>query len=630
MGAHESSTVNTFTHPPRIESIHIPVLEKRAISKEFALLSGVSSRADNELRNVGFDASIPNDQKDNGLQGICFAYRDPRTGTPLSWRLRPDQKFNLNGHDAKYLSRRGDTMRAYFPHTVTVEHLDNGKVPCVITEGEFKALALAEGLTKIKRDMMVIGLAGVNGGWHREKENFPQPDGTIEKRSVGPAKLLDDLTDITWKNRTVYICFDSDVGTHKHAVEFKRSRYAGAMGAEQILAELLRARGAEVRIVPLPHPRTGDKIGIDDYIVLHGAWDAYKRITTAWLARRDPDEIIHRPATGSVVLVSARALRDKQPDRPIFVIDELIPEGGTAILAGAPKTGKSGIALNAAKSVCEGKPFLGRFMTRAGRVAYIQTEIPDWALSQRLKLMGDIPEGLLIFSPTQFHLNCYEDQGFKRTETGNADRIGVLVDVLKQQSVSLVIFDPLAHFHTLNENNVEHVSHLFQIFRTIARPVRCGVLIVHHHRKVARSVVRYEGAEDLRGSIALYAEPDSIISVYSQERSDDTRRFKLLCSTRHAEEPEPLELVRLSGDNSMLWTSKKWSEAANMDHSSFENNKILRTLQAGPLPAAKIIEESGITRRTVYRRLDELTEGGKLHKSGNLYFIAGDYDDNVL
>ena len=44
-------------------------------------------------------------------------------------------------------------------------------------------------------------------------------------------------------------------------------------------------------------------------------------------------------------------------------------------------------------------------------------------------------------------------------------------------------FDPLRHFHSLNELNVDHVAHLFEVFRAIGRAVPCGAMIVHHHRK---------------------------------------------------------------------------------------------------------------------------------------------------
>ena len=62
----------------------------------------------------------------------------------------------------------------FFPHTVTKDDLEQTKGrPLVITEGEMKALAIAEHSGKLNKKFVVIGVAGVNGGWHREKDVVP-------------------------------------------------------------------------------------------------------------------------------------------------------------------------------------------------------------------------------------------------------------------------------------------------------------------------------------------------------------------------------------------------------------------------------------------------------------------------
>ncbi len=242
-----SPRVSVTQFEPSLEPHHIELLLKRGISEEFALQSHVRTLMDNEARNLGFLSSIPSDQRKNGLQGLGFEFVNPLNDQESTWRLRPDTKFTLNTKEAKYLSRKGDPVRVFYPHTTTSEQLENAKVPLVITEAELKAVSIAENLEKIQKSFAVIGLSGVNGGWGREKDSVPLPDGTHTKKSRGPARLIPDLDGIEWKKRTVYVCFDSDIGTAKHASLFKRSKYQGAMGAEHILAELLRARGADVR-----------------------------------------------------------------------------------------------------------------------------------------------------------------------------------------------------------------------------------------------------------------------------------------------------------------------------------------------------------------------------------------------
>jgi hypothetical protein len=195
------------------------------------------------LRDLNFQASLPHEERKKGLQGICFPYVDLGLNAEAAWRIKPDTTFTMSdGAHPKYLSRIGDKVRTYFPHTTTLDMLSDPKVNVVITECEYKTLAIAEALQKAeqKRKFAVIGLQGVNGGWHREKHVVPTADGGYEKKPTGPPKLIDNLQIVEWKKRTVYICFDSEIASKKHAWAFKQSKYAGTWGAEYTLAFDLR------------------------------------------------------------------------------------------------------------------------------------------------------------------------------------------------------------------------------------------------------------------------------------------------------------------------------------------------------------------------------------------------------
>jgi hypothetical protein len=212
------------------------------------------------------------------------------------------------------------------------------------------------------------------------------------------------------------------VASRKHASAFKQSKYAGAWGVEFVLGELLRAQGAEFRIVDIPDNGNGEKVGPDDYIAKNGQHAFLKLLWNNWTAQRDVDKVLYRPNPEALVFVEARELVQVKPTRPVFVIDKLLPEGGTMIVAAAPKVGKSGIALNAAKAIATGEDFLGVFPVRKGPAVYVQTEIPAWAMAERLKLMGDLPEGMFIHTPGKFKLNLREEDGQKRKGTSAMSR----------------------------------------------------------------------------------------------------------------------------------------------------------------------------------------------------------------
>ena len=109
-----------------------------------------------------------------------------------------------------------------------------------LTEGEKKSLkACQEGLPCI----------AVSGVW-----SWRTRQGQRDSASVPIA----DLDFITWRGRVVYIVFDSDIATKPEVRD-----------AEIALAQELRHRGARVLAVRLPAGPGGEKVGLDDYLLIH-------------------------------------------------------------------------------------------------------------------------------------------------------------------------------------------------------------------------------------------------------------------------------------------------------------------------------------------------------------------------
>lgn len=123
-------------------------------------------------------------------------------------------------------------------------------VPIVITEGELKAACAC------KHGHPTIGLGGV---W-----SFMS-----KRHEVAMLPIFDEFD---FKDREVFICFDSDAATNPDVVM-----------AERKLAQRLLDLGAEVRIVRLKAAEDGGKMGLDDFIVINGA-DAFNTMLDEALA----------------------------------------------------------------------------------------------------------------------------------------------------------------------------------------------------------------------------------------------------------------------------------------------------------------------------------------------------------
>lgn len=157
----------------------------------------------------------------------------------------------------KYLQAKGTGVHPYLPPTLDWQRIfSDPSVPIIITEGEKKALAAAQ------EGFACIALGGVH--------SFMQ-DGNF----------LPLLSKCEWRNRVVWIAFDSDAAVN-----------AMIRDAEtKLLTQLSTVRHADVRLVRFPSVPGGVgangrklpdvKVGLDDYLVAHGVEALYKLLVDA-------------------------------------------------------------------------------------------------------------------------------------------------------------------------------------------------------------------------------------------------------------------------------------------------------------------------------------------------------------
>jgi hypothetical protein len=172
------------------------------------------------------------------IQATTAILKIPYPGTDFARvRLYPAIKGR------KYLQPKGVSPRSYIL-TEIAELRNKAHKPLIITEGEKKTLCLT------KNGYNAIGLPGV---WQfknkNENESFSQ-----------------ELEAWDWKERTVYICFDSDAKYN-----------ASVLKAEIELGLNLYFRKAKVFTIRLPQSNHAGKMGVDDYITQNGI-EAFQRL----------------------------------------------------------------------------------------------------------------------------------------------------------------------------------------------------------------------------------------------------------------------------------------------------------------------------------------------------------------
>jgi predicted P-loop ATPase len=222
-------------------------------------------------------------RKSGYYAGVAIPYFFPGTSEVREYRLRrdhPDMEIDSKGQvkpKQKYLSPPGRGNMLYFPPGMSEAQLREAPLPLVITEGEFKTLALwrlANWNDVEFPRFLPVGVSGVYN-WRGTIGKTNGPDGgRLDVK--GP---IPDLERIAWKGRKVIIAYDAD-SSQKDLVRFARAE----------LARHLRGRGAVVGFLEWA-AKQGK--GIDDHLALVGpenVLDELSRVTFTGL--RWQDELI--------------------------------------------------------------------------------------------------------------------------------------------------------------------------------------------------------------------------------------------------------------------------------------------------------------------------------------------------
>ena len=188
-----------------------------------------------------------------------------------------------------------------------------------------------------------------------------------------------------------------------------------------------------------------------------------------------------------------------------MIIEDMVPQGLT-ILAGAPKSGKSWLALDMGLAVAAGEPLLGKETIGCG-VLYFALEDRDSRLQKRLHLIEEEEPPDNLFLATE----CPPlGEGL----------LSSLRDYLKvHPDIRLIIFDTLQMIRkgdggTARPNQYGRDTEDLSLLKKFADEKNIAIVVVHHTTKKIDS---HDPVNDIRGSSGMSATPDSIL-ILRKER----------------------------------------------------------------------------------------------------------------
>ena len=188
-----------------------------------------------------------------------------------------------------------------------------------------------------------------------------------------------------------------------------------------------------------------------------------------------------------------------------MIIEDIVPQALT-LLAGAPKSGKSWLALDMGLAVAAGEPLLGKETIGCG-VLYFALEDRDSRLQKRLHLIEEEEPPDNLFLATE----CPPlGEGL----------LSSLRDYLKvHPDIRLIIFDTLQMIRkgdggTARPNQYGRDTEDLSLLKKFADEKNIAIVVVHHTTKKIDS---HDPVNDIRGSSGMSATPDSIL-ILRKER----------------------------------------------------------------------------------------------------------------
>lgn len=280
-----------------------------------------------------------------------------------------------------------------------------------------------------------------------------------------------------------------------------------------------------------------------------------------------------------------------------WIISELISPGDKVLIAGPPKSYKTWLGLDLAKSMIHpGHPFLNRpewVAKRALRVLLVEEESSRHAFSQRLARIEQSEN--LFFT---------HKMGITFTDPTT---ISSLIHTCKRHEIDVIFFDPLQRMIPgVNENDSTETAVVWnEIYRMQMAMPHLVVVVIHHANKSERLT-----QESVRGSSRHVGEADLWILI---EKFDKAAIRVTMDGRDTYTDLGPGEALQGRVDiRDDSFTIDTQEFAVRVKQTKADNNRsdVLKAIQEGCDTRTKMMRYTGLSDNTVIKHLQGLIEEG--------------------
>lgn len=266
--------------------------------------------------------------------------------------------------------------------------------------------------------------------------------------------------------------------------------------------------------------------------------------------------------------ISSAELSQKQLEPPRFIVENLIPEGLTLLVAPS-KSFKSWMSLDLAISVATGTKFLNR-MTRQGTVLYAALEDSEYRLKER-------QEKVFNGRPAPEHL--YITISAADLDNGLIDQLEMFVQ--ENPDTQLIIIDTLQMVRSMNNSRNAYSKDYKDCGRLkeFADKHRLAMILVHHTSKFVNETDPFA---NINGTTGIMGAADTVMMMTRADK--ETGFAKMNITGRDIQEEE----YQMRFD----FTKFRWQIEGSTEQVAertatevYEKNPIVRTIR-------KILQEN--------------------------------------
>jgi hypothetical protein len=271
-------------------------------------------------------------------------------------------------------------------------------------------------------------------------------------------------------------------------------------------------------------------------------------------------------------------------DNDEWLVADLLPVGGTSLLAAKPKVGKTTLARQLVLSVSRGDPFLGRSTVQAP-AGYFGFEEKRSRVAEHFRMMGGTDEDVHVY-----------------VGTAPLNPVHALATAIESLQLRLAVLDPIQRFIRLRDgNDYTEVTLALESVVALGRNSGCHILFTHHLTKSDRP-----GADSVLGSTAIFGAVDTAM-IYRESSGHRT-----LSSRQRYGEDMPETTIILDPGTGL---SSQGGPAIPPRRDDIIT-AILDQMGTNRMTAAQIASRVRRSRTAVDRALDTLTASGQLEASG--------------